>query len=134
MGLQEKYQEAVNTANNLGARNVEAKEENGKFIFRATVPGADEKRQIWESIKQIGGENPADIMADITMDDSGNSGAHEANVSSSSYTVKSGDTLSKIAKEKYGDSGRYMDIFNANKDILSDPDKIQVGQELQIPG
>ena len=49
------------------------------------------------------------------------------------YTVQSGDTLSKIAKQFYGDSNRYMDIFNANSDILSDPNKIQVGQELSIP-
>ncbi len=49
------------------------------------------------------------------------------------YVVQSGDTLSKIAKQYYGDANKYMDIFNANKDKLSDPDKIQVGQELIIP-
>ncbi len=49
------------------------------------------------------------------------------------YTVKSGDTLSKIAKEFYGDANKYMDIFNANKDQLSDPNKIKPGQELNIP-
>lgn len=49
------------------------------------------------------------------------------------YTVQSGDTLSKIAKQFYGDANRYMDIFNANTDKLSDPNKIQVGQELNIP-
>lgn len=52
---------------------------------------------------------------------------------SRTYIVQSGDTLSKIAKEYYGDAGRYMDIFNANKDKLTSPDKIQVGQELVIP-
>ena len=52
---------------------------------------------------------------------------------SRTYMVQSGDTLSKIAKQYYGDSNRYMDIFNANKDKLSNPDKIQVGQELVIP-
>ena len=49
------------------------------------------------------------------------------------YTVKSGDTLSAIAKKLLGSAGRYMDIFNANKDQLSDPDKIKVGQKLVIP-
>ncbi len=49
------------------------------------------------------------------------------------YVVQSGHTLSKIAKQYYGDANKYMDIFNANKDKLSDPDKIQVGQELIIP-
>lgn len=52
---------------------------------------------------------------------------------SRSYTVQSGDTLSKIAKEYYGNSNDYMKIFEANRDALSDPDKIKVGQELVIP-
>ncbi len=49
------------------------------------------------------------------------------------YTVKSGDTLSKIAKSQYGDAGKYMAIFNANKPMLKDPDKIYPGQELRVP-
>ncbi len=49
------------------------------------------------------------------------------------YTVQSGDTLSKIAKAHLGDANAYMKIFEANKDKLSDPDKIQVGQVLTIP-
>ena len=49
------------------------------------------------------------------------------------YTVKSGDTLSKIAKEHLGDGNSYMDIFNANRDQLTDPDKIKPGQVLKIP-
>ena len=47
--------------------------------------------------------------------------------------VKSGDTLSKIAKEAYGDANAYMKIFEANKPMLSDPDKIYPGQKLRIP-
>lgn len=53
--------------------------------------------------------------------------------SARTYVVKSGDTLSRIAKEFYGDANKYMDIFNANTDILSDPNKIKPGQELKIP-
>jgi nucleoid-associated protein YgaU len=49
------------------------------------------------------------------------------------YTVKSGDTLSKIAKEQYGNAGKYMVIFEANKPMLKDPDKIYPGQVLRIP-
>ena len=49
------------------------------------------------------------------------------------YVVQSGDTLSKIAKEHYGDANKYNVIFDANRDKLSDPDKIQPGQELIIP-
>lgn len=49
------------------------------------------------------------------------------------YTVKSGDTLSKIAKEFYGEANKYTQIFEANKPMLKDPDKIYPGQMLRIP-
>ena len=49
------------------------------------------------------------------------------------YTVKSGDNLSKISKQFYGDPNKYMKIFEANKPMLSHPDKIYPGQNLRIP-
>ena len=49
------------------------------------------------------------------------------------YTVQKGDTLSKIAKQQYGDAGQYPKIFEANRPMLSDPDKIYPGQVLRIP-
>ena len=53
--------------------------------------------------------------------------------SNRTYTVKSGDTLSAIAKQFYNDASQYMKIFEANKSILSSPDKIAPGQVLTIP-
>lgn len=53
--------------------------------------------------------------------------------SSRTYTVKSGDSLSKIAKEMYGDASKYTQIFEANKPMLADPDKIYPGQVLRVP-
>lgn len=49
------------------------------------------------------------------------------------YEVKAGDTLSKIAKQEYGDANAYMVIFEANKDILKNPNLIHPGQKLRIP-
>ena len=49
------------------------------------------------------------------------------------YTVVSGDNLSKISKANYGDPNKYMVIFEANKPMLSDPNKIYPGQVLRIP-
>lgn len=49
------------------------------------------------------------------------------------YTVKSGDSLGKIAAEHYGDAGKYTVIFEANRPMLSDPNKIYPGQSLRIP-
>ena len=49
------------------------------------------------------------------------------------HDVVSGDTLWKIAKQYYGDGSLYTEIFKANQDVLTDPDKIKVGQKLRIP-
>jgi nucleoid-associated protein YgaU len=49
------------------------------------------------------------------------------------YTVKSGDSLSKIAQQHYGDSTKWRKIFDANKDIIKDPNLIHPGQKLNIP-
>lgn len=57
----------------------------------------------------------------------------KADSESRMYTVKKGDTLSKIAKEVYGKAGDYNKIFEANKPMLKDPDKIYPGQVLRIP-
>ena len=59
--------------------------------------------------------------------------ASGAEPESTYHEVKSGDTLSKIAKEAYGDANAYMKIFEANKPMLSNPDKIYPGQKLRIP-
>jgi nucleoid-associated protein YgaU len=59
--------------------------------------------------------------------------APQAQPQSQFYEVKSGDTLSKIAKQFYGDAGRYSAIFEANKPMLKDPDEIYPGQVLRIP-
>lgn len=49
------------------------------------------------------------------------------------HEVKSGETLSKIAQRYYGDASLYPKIFEANKDVLKDPNLIRVGQKLRIP-
>ena len=49
------------------------------------------------------------------------------------YTIQSGDTLSKIAKEHYGDANAYNKIFEANREVIGDPDKIYPGQQIRIP-
>ena len=60
-------------------------------------------------------------------------GVVEAEIEPVFYTVVSGDTLSKIAKEQYGNANAYMKIFEANQPMLSHPDKIYPGQSLRIP-
>jgi nucleoid-associated protein YgaU len=59
--------------------------------------------------------------------------AQQPQWTSRTYTVQAGDSLSKIAKEMYGDAGKYQQIFEANQPMLKDPDKIYPGQVLRIP-
>lgn len=132
MAIQEKYQTVIDLINQSGGRNLNVIEEGGVLKITAIVPTPNEKNAIWDRIKAIAGDNPADLMADITMDNP-NVPAPPPPAAAKTYTVKSGDSLSKIAKEMYGDANKYMDIFNANKDKLSNPDKISPGQELVIP-
>jgi len=129
--LRAKYDQAVQTAKRLGFQGA-ATQEADKLHFKGTVHSEDEKNQIWNAIKTVP-DWRTDINADIQVvplaQPVGTSGAAGART----YTVKAGDTLSKIAKETLGDSNAYMKIFNANKDLLSDPDKIKPGQVLKLP-
>ena len=133
MDLRGKYAYAVDTAKKLGFQGA-ATQEGDKLHFKGTVRSEDEKNQIWNAIKTIP-DWKNDINADITVmpqpQTVGTSGSSAA--AQRTYTVKSGDTLSKIAKDFYGDANAYHRIFDANRDKLSDPNKIDVGQVLNIP-
>jgi len=134
MGLRDKYSHAIQTAKDLRMQG-SADEREGKLHFHGTVNTEAESNKIWDAIKTVP-DWRNDIVADIkaTMPASAQSGSPAGEAATgSSYTVKAGDTLSKIAKDKLGDASAYMEIFNANKDQLTDPDKIKPGQVLKIP-
>ena len=124
MGLRDKYAYAIQTSK--GKFHGNAEEREGKLYFKGTVASESEKNEIWQAIKTIP-DWQKEIVADIQVTGGG------ATAAAKTYTVKAGDTLSKIAKDHLGDAGAYMKIFNANKDQLTDPDKIKPGQVLRIP-
>ena len=132
MSLRDKYQQAVQAAKGF-RMDGSAEEREGKLYFKGTVNSVDEKNRIWDAIKGVSGWEQ-DVVADIRVAEApaavGTSGGA---ASQRTYTVKSGDSLSKIAKEFYGDAQAYNRIFDANRDQLNDPDKIQPGQVLKIP-
>jgi nucleoid-associated protein YgaU len=137
-GLREKYNHAIQTAKSLHMQGG-AEERDGKLYFNGTVNSADEKNQIWNALKTVP-DWQKDVVADIKVQTAaqpapttGSQGAPVTGPSTISYTVQSGDTLSAIAKKFLGNANDYMDIFNANKDQLTDPDKIKPGQVLKIP-
>jgi nucleoid-associated protein YgaU len=109
-----------------------AQERDGKLYFTGMTKSEAEVNKIWDAIKTVP-DWRNDIVGDIKVDPNAPQGAGAATGGGGTYTVKAGDTLSKIAKEHLGDANAYMKIFNANKDQLTDPDKIKPGQVLKIP-
>lgn len=128
MGLRDTYSYAITVAKGKFQGNAE--ERDGKLHWKGTVSSEQEKNEIWQAIKTIPTWQK-DIVADIQVTGGGTSGAK--GTSGRTYTVKSGDTLSAIAKQHLGDANAYNKIFEANRDQLSDPDKIKPGQVLKIP-
>jgi hypothetical protein len=133
--LKQKYQTVLTTADNerIQFQNVHVQDNN--LFIRAIAPSEEAKNKFWDQIKLVN-PNQDDITADISVDASRAMGAAAGGgqgAGGQTYEVKSGDTLSKISKQFYGDSDEYMRIFYANRDKLNDPDKIQVGQQLAIP-
>jgi LysM repeat protein len=138
MALREKYNHAIQTAKQLRFDG-SAEERDGKLHFNGSVNSEDEKNQIWNALKTIP-DWQKDIVADIRVKPgaaktapSAAPAAPAAQPQTTTYTVQSGDTLSAIAKKFLGNANDYMEIFNANRDQLSDPDKIKPGQVLKIP-
>ena len=129
-----KYKAVIQMVQTQGIQLANLHQQDGKLFMKGTAPSLDAANKVWDEIKRI---NPKldDIIADFPVDTSMASTARSQAQTSrlQTYKVKPGDTLSKISKQFYGNANEYMRIFNANKDILKDPDHINVGQELKIP-
>lgn len=123
MSLKDKYADLVTLAGTFGAKDVNSMEQGGKFKLWATVPYQLEKDAIWVAIRKHAGFE-TEVEADIRAEKLDIYGI---------WTVRSGDTLPKISKSAYDNAGGSMKIFEANKNILKNPDLIQVGQKLTIP-
>jgi LysM repeat protein len=136
MALREKYAHAIQVAKGFRMEG-SADERDGKLYFQGTVNSQDEANKIWDAIKTVP-DWRNDLVGDIKVSPnaaaaaSGGTGSTASNAATT-YTVKAGDTLSKIAKDHLGDANAYTAIFEANRDQLSDPDKIKPGQVLKIP-
>ncbi len=116
--LKSKYSAVLEKGHDVGLNVQNVNEEDGKILIRGTVPSEYAKDQLWNVIKGIDAG-----VSDATIDINVQSG--------STYTVVSGDTLSKIAKRFYGDANHYHQIAQASG--ISNPDQIDVGQELTLP-
>jgi nucleoid-associated protein YgaU len=133
--LKQKYQPALNLMQQLQVQLQNVNMQGTKLFIRAVAPSADAKNRVWDQIKLIDAAYP-DLICDLSVSQPATMVAG-ASVSSGQnqrrYTVKTGDTLSRISQQFYGDANEYKRIFDANRSILRDPNTISPGQELVIP-
>lgn len=134
--LKSKYQSVLNFMNSQNVQLQNLNMEGSKLFIRASAPSQEVKNKVWDQIKLVD-PNFSDLNADIQAPAAAAAAAAAASSTSTiaarTYEVKPGDSLSKISKEFYGNANQYMKIFEANKDQLSDPDKIKPGMKLSIP-
>jgi len=137
--LKQKYQPALRLMQQLQVKVENINMEGAKLLIRGVAPTADVKNKVWDQIKLID-TNYSDLICDLSVSQAQPAPATMTAGASASggqnvrhYTVKPGDTLSKISREFYGDPNQYTKIFNANRGVLRDPNTINPGQELVIP-
>jgi nucleoid-associated protein YgaU len=121
MSLKDKYKELTDLASNLGIANLQVREQDNVLYVDGTAKSADDKEKLWDAYGKI---DPEFRSADVVMNIEVSQGTTK------DYTVKSGDSLSKIGKE-HGVS--WQAIYEANKDVIKNPDLIQPGWNLKIP-
>lgn len=121
--LKEKYQSVLDFATERGVKLLNVTEEGGKLKVKAASPYQMDKNLVWDKIKTMS-EWKTELAVDISVEKRDIFGE---------YTVKTGDTLSEIARDFLGSPGKYTQIFDLNKDVLTDPDTIRAGQVLKIP-
>ena len=136
MSLRDTYAYAISVAK--GKFDGSAQEKDGKLHFEGSVKTEAEKNEIWSAIKTIPSWQN-DVVANIAVSGGPETAAAYMDAPAHgyaparTYTVRAGDTLSAIAKAQLGSASEYMKIFEANRDQLSDPDRIKPGQTLKIP-
>lgn len=146
--MKQKYQPVFRAIDQQQVHLTHVHIQDGKLFIQGAAMSESAKNKVWDEIKRVNPNWQNDLTCDIrveaqqppAMSSTGQTTVNTAQDFSTkhddmhhSYTVRPGDTLSKISEQIYGNSHDYMRIFNANKDKLSDPNKIQVGQVLTIP-
>ena len=133
--LKQKYQTALNLADREQIEFYNLHVQDNKLYIRGIAPSLEARNKFGEQLRLVN-PNGDDVIAEIDIRETQAQAAVAGGQTTPqvvTHTVKSGDTLSKISKEYYGNPSEYMRIFYANRDKLSDPDKIRVGEELTIP-
>lgn len=131
--LKLKYQSVLNFIQSQNVQIQNLNLQDNKLFIRGTTSSQDVKNRVWDQIKLVD-PNYSDLIADIEAPAAAAAAAASGSATRvRTYTVQTGDSLSEISKQFYGNANQYMKIFEANKDKLSDPDKIKAGMQLLIP-
>ena len=136
--LKQKYQPVFNMIQQQHIRLNHVNMQDNKLFVQGDAPSADAKTRVWDQVKLVNPNWQSEVIVDIKVMNQRPSGGQASSGGQSTrvertYTVKPCDTLSKIAKEVYGNSNEYQKIFDANRDRLRDLNQIRPGQELKIP-
>jgi len=132
--MKQKYASVFTTIEQQQIRLSHVHIQDNKLFIQGAAPSDQAKNKVWDVIKTVNPNWASDLTADISVDPSiAPANASTQASSPRTYTVQSGDSLSKISKQFYGDANQYNKIFEANRDILSDPNRINPGQTLKIP-
>jgi nucleoid-associated protein YgaU len=124
MALTDKYQSLIEMAKGIGADNLTIQESGSSLTVEGTVPTEADKQKLWDEYNRIDPDmRSGDLVMNIQV---GGGGGGEQE-----YTVQAGDSLSKIAKNYPGVT--WQEIWQANRDQISDPNMIHPGQTLKIP-
>ncbi len=130
MAVREKYQSLIDLANQSGVSNLQVNEEGDVLHVSGTVGSEGAKQKLWDEYNRLDPDmRSGDLVLNIDVGGGGEGGRGEEE--GDTYTVKSGDSLSKIG-QRHGVAWR--EIYEANKDVIGDnPDLIKPGQKLRIP-
>jgi len=135
--FEEKVKDAINKVNGLGlgVRNLSAKIEGKTVTLTGDAPSREITVQVMENFdKLVKTDNTLNaIRVDAPKPAPAPVPPPPPKPVERFYEVVPGDTLSKISLKYYGNANRYMKIFEANRDILNNPDLIKPGQKLRIP-
>ena len=129
----EQIKKEIERALGSNVSNLGVRYDNGRVTLQGTAKSQAAKEKAALIAGNVKGVSNVDDDG-IKVDGAQTAGATATSTGSSRYyTIKSGDTLSKIAQEQYGDSSDYTKIFEANREVIGDPDKIYPGQQIRIP-
>jgi nucleoid-associated protein YgaU len=133
--MKQKYASVLTTVQQEQVRLSHVHIQDNKLFIVGIAPSEQAKNKVWDQIKLVNPNWAQELVADISVDSKAKSSEAQPAAGSAgrTYTVQAGDSLSKISKQFYGNANEYMKIFEANRGLLSDPDKISPGQRLKIP-